>query len=54
MATLMDEPPIGLQGIHADSNMKIVQADQRSSYINAVVLVHILAPGRKVRQDPIS
>ena len=37
MTTIMDETPIGLHGIHAGRDMKIMQADQRSYYINTVV-----------------
>ena len=54
MTAITDETPIGLHGIHAGRDMKIMQANQRSSYINTAVSAYRLAPGRKVRQDPIS
>ena len=37
MTTKMDDTPINLHGIHAGRDMKILQANQRYSYSNAVV-----------------
>ena len=37
MTTIIDEAPIDLRCIYADRDMKIMQANQRSSYINTAV-----------------
>ena len=37
MTTIIDEAPIDLRFIYADRDMKIMQANQRSSYINTAV-----------------